>query len=244
MIAVATSDFASLDLGFLLMQAAHAPAQVQAVAASSLQPMGWTPAWAFWILSALVVAGAISTIAQRSLISAVMSLVATFFGLAGLYATLSAHFLAAIQVLVYAGAIMVLFVFVIMVLNRDEVERVSDRGLLDKAIGAGSLVYLAVRLGEVIASPVGPVSRMSKPPADFGTVAKIGEYFFTEFLFPFEAISILLIIAVIGAVVLARTVVSRPTSGYDQPSVAEHAGEGGSDDHAGGEKAHGTHGGH
>ena len=108
MIAVATSDFASLDLGSLLMQAAHAPAQVQAVAASSLQPMGWTPAWAFWILSALVVAGAISTIAQRSLISAVMSLVATFFGLAGLYATLSAHFLAAIQVLVYAGAIMVL----------------------------------------------------------------------------------------------------------------------------------------
>ena len=88
------------------------------------------------------------------------------------------------------------------------------------------------------------LSRMSKPPADFGTVAKIGEYFFTEFLFPFEAISILLIIAVIGAVVLARTVVSRPTSGYDQPSVAEHAGEGGSDDHAGGEKAHGTHGGH
>ena len=129
MIAVATSDFASLDLGSLLMQAA----QVQAVPASSLTPAGWTPAWAFWILSALVVVGAISTISQRSLISAVMSLVATFFGLAGLYATLSAHFLAAIQVLVYAGAIMVLFVFVIMVLNRDEVERVSDRGLLDKA---------------------------------------------------------------------------------------------------------------
>ncbi|MBL8634850.1 MAG: NADH-quinone oxidoreductase subunit J [Myxococcales bacterium] len=238
MIAVATSDFASLDLGSLLMQAA----QVQAVPASSLTPAGWTPAWAFWILSALVVVGAISTISQRSLISAVMSLVATFFGLAGLYATLSAHFLAAIQVLVYAGAIMVLFVFVIMVLNRDEVERVSDRGLLDKAIGAGALVYLAVRLGEVIASPVGPVSRMSKPAPEFGTVAKIGEYFFTEFLFPFEAISILLIIAVIGAVVVARTVVSRPTTSYEVPNAASGSAEGG-DDHAGGD-AHGAHGGH
>lgn len=234
MIALAHTDLASL-----LAQVAR----VQAVPASSLSPTGWTPAWAFWILSALVVIGAISTIAQRNLISAVMSLVATFFGLAGLYATLSAHFLAAIQVLVYAGAIMVLFVFVIMVLNRDEVERVSDRGLLDKAVGAGALVYLAVRLGEVIASPVGPVSRMSKPPADFGTVAKIGEYFFTEFLFPFEAISILLIIAVIGAVVVARTVVSRPTTGYEVPTAAPHAGEGGGDDAAGGD-SHGGHGGH
>ena len=241
MIAVAASDFASLDLASLLASAA--PASVQAVAASSLSPTGWTPAWAFWILSALVVVGAISTIAQRNLISAVMSLVATFFGLAGLYATLSAHFLAAIQVLVYAGAIMVLFVFVIMVLNRDEAERVSDRGLLDKAVGAGALVYLAVRLGEVIASPVGPMSRMSKPPADFGTVSKIGEYFFTEFLFPFEAISILLIIAVIGAVVVARTVVSRTTTGYELPNLAEHAGEGGQGDAdaAGGDAAHGGH---
>jgi NADH:ubiquinone oxidoreductase subunit 6 (subunit J) len=145
MIAVAASDFASLDLASLLARRPRLPFKQSR---HRLSPTGWTPAWAFWILSALVVVGAISTIAQRNLISAVMSLVATFFGLAGLYATLSAHFLAAIQVLVYAGAIMVLFVFVIMVLNRDEAERVSDRGLLDKAVGAGALVYLAVRLGE------------------------------------------------------------------------------------------------
>lgn len=211
MIALATTHLETL----LAHTASRLAAPVLAVPASSLSPTGWTPAWAFWTLAVLVVVGAVSTIVQRNLISSVMSLVATFFGLAGLYATLSAHFLAAIQVLVYAGAIMVLFVFVIMVLNRDEVERVSDRGLIDKSIGAGALVFLVVRLGEIIGSPVGPVSRMSKPPADFGTVAKIGEYFFTEFLFPFEAISILLVIAVIGAVVVARTVVSRPTTGYD-----------------------------
>ena len=83
---------------------------------------------------------------------------------------------------------------------------------------------------------------MSKPAPEFGTVAKIGEYFFTEFLFPFEAISILLIIAVIGAVVVARTVVSRPTTSYEVPNAASGSAEGG-DDHAGGD-AHGAHGGH
>jgi NADH-quinone oxidoreductase subunit J len=232
MIALGTSSFGTLSSHAASLLSLGVGG-IQAVPGHSLSPSGWTPAWAFFALAALVLFGAISTIAQRNLISAVMSLVATFFGLAGLYATLSAHFLAAIQVLVYAGAIMVLFVFVIMVLNRDEIERVSDRGLLDKAVGAGALVYVAVRLGEVIASPVGPVSGNHKLPADFGTVASIGDYFFTKFLFPFEAISILLLIAVVGAVVVARSVVSRPTTGYDVPKAAPHTGDG-----------DGTHGGH
>lgn len=208
MIAVATSDLASL-----LMQVA----QVQPVPASSLTPAGWTPAWAFWILSALVVVGAISTIAQRSLISAVMSLVATFFGLAGLYATLSAHFLAAIQVLVYAGAIMVLFVFVVMVLNREEEEPWALRSPVLKAFGTGAVVYLLVRIGELLffAKPPLP-QRAGLPPAGFGSVSEIADYFFTKFLFPFEAVSILLLIAVIGAVVLTRSV-AKPTSVHDLP---------------------------
>jgi NADH-quinone oxidoreductase subunit J len=171
------------------------------------------PAWAFWVLAILTVAGAISTIVRRNLIGAVMSMVATFFGLASLYALLSAHFLAAIQVLVYAGAIMVLFVFVIMVLNREEADPWPTTGIVGKALGAGALVYLAMRLGGMLLAPgLGIRVAPGQPPADYGTVASIGDYFFTKFLFPFEAISILLVIAVIGAVVLAKSVVSRATT--------------------------------
>lgn len=190
--------------------------QVQRVPAETLHP-SWSPAWAFWAFALLTIVGAIVTITRRNLIGAVMALVATFFGLAGIYALLSAHFLAAIQVLVYAGAIMVLFIFVVMVLNREEEEPWALRNRFGKAVGIGALVYLLVRLGEVIlGSTPAPVSRSGPPPAEFGSVAGIADYFFTRFLFPFEAISILLIIAVIGAVVLARTI-ARPTSVHELP---------------------------
>jgi NADH-quinone oxidoreductase subunit J len=199
---------------------ATASAQAQPVPAETLHP-GWCPAWAFWLFALLTVTGALVTITRRNLIGAVMSLVATFFGLAGIYALLSAHFLAAIQVLVYAGAIMVLFIFVVMVLNREEEDPWALRNRVGKAVGIGALVYLLVRLGEIIAGTTpGPVGRSGPPPADFGTVAGIGDYFFTKFLFPFEAISILLVIAVIGAVVLARTV-AKPTSSHDLPEEAQ-----------------------
>src|SRR6478752_6640183 len=74
----------------------------------------------FWLLSAMTVFFAIFTITRRNPVTAVMSLVGTFFSLAAIYATLSAHFLAVLQVLVYAGAIMVLFIFVVMILNRED----------------------------------------------------------------------------------------------------------------------------
>ena len=81
----------------------------------------------FWLLAAWVTFFAVFTITRKNPVTAVMSLVATFFGLAGIYATLSAHFLAVLQVLVYAGAIMVLFIFVVMILNREEVSPLSLR---------------------------------------------------------------------------------------------------------------------
>jgi hypothetical protein len=100
MIAVATSDFASLDLGFTAHAGSPRPGPSPGGRSLIAATRGWTPAWAFWILSALVVAGAhLDHRAAQPDLGAVMSLVATFFGLAGLYATLSAHFLAAIQVL-------------------------------------------------------------------------------------------------------------------------------------------------
>lgn len=215
-------------------------AQVQQVPAASLSVQGMAPAWAFWILSILTVVGALSTILRRNLIGAVMSMVATFFGIASLYALLSAHFLAAIQVLVYAGAIMVLFVFVIMVLNREEAEPWALRSPVIKALGTGSLVYLAVRLGEMLLSPkAGVLQTAGYPSGEYGTVASIGDYFFTKFLFPFEAISILLVIAVIGAVVLARTV-AKPTSVHEAGAAPLPSSNGDGDDAA----ADASHGGH
>ena len=96
---------------------------------SSLAPDGVSTgdAVVFWLLAAMIVWFALFTITRKNPVTAVMSLVATFFGLAAIYATLSAHFLAVLQVLVYAGAIMVLFIFVVMILNREEVTPLSFR---------------------------------------------------------------------------------------------------------------------
>jgi NADH-quinone oxidoreductase subunit J len=154
----------------------------------------------FWLLAALTVFFAGFTVTRRNPVTAVMSLVGTFFCLAGLYATLSAHFLAIIQVLVYAGAIMVLFIFVVMILNREEVAPVSWRPT--KIVGVLAGVYLLVKFLHV--ADIGlPAS--SVVPESFGTVGSIGDLLFRDFLYPFEAISLLLLVAIVGGVVVSRS---------------------------------------
>ncbi len=158
----------------------------------------------FVMFAVLVLFGAISTIIRKNDVAAVMSLVATFFGLAAVYTFLGAHFIAALQVLVYAGAIMVLFIFVVMVLNRDETDPWVWRGIFTKVLlglgGIGYLTYvLCTYLQHVTAAKPGI------PDAAFGTVAQVGELLFTDYLFAFEAVSVLLLISVIAAVVVART---------------------------------------
>ncbi len=103
---------------------------------------------AFWILAAFITFFAIFTMTRRNPVTAVMSLVATFFGLAAMYATLSAHFLAVLQVLVYAGAIMVLFIFVVMILNREEVAPLALRPL--RILGVLAAVYLFVKFIDIV----------------------------------------------------------------------------------------------
>jgi NADH-quinone oxidoreductase subunit J len=161
----------------------------------------------FYILAGAMVAGAIFTLTRRNPVGAVMSLVATFFATAGLYATLSAHFVAVLQVAVYAGAIMVLFIFVVMILNREEVEIVSFKGILTRALGVVAsgfgilwLVGLAVR------SKAGPLATAPAAVDDtFGTVAAVGMSLFRDFVFPFEAISLLLLVAIVGGVIVSRS---------------------------------------
>jgi NADH-quinone oxidoreductase subunit J len=158
----------------------------------------------FWFLSAIVVFFAIFTMTRRNPVTAVMSLVATFFGLAALYASLDAHFLAVLQVLVYAGAIMVLFIFVVMILNREEVTPVALRPM--RLLGLLAAFYVLVKFWHVAGVGVPDVPPAAdKLPETFGTVASIGNLLFTEFLYPFEAISLLLLVAIVGGVVVSRS---------------------------------------
>src|SRR3954463_5672512 len=104
----------------------------------------------FSLLSAAPLVGAAMPPPRRNPVTAVMSLVFTFFALAGLYATLDAHFLTVLQILVYAGAIMVLFIFVVMILNREEVSLVSWKGFFIRALGAIAVGYVVVMSVQVV----------------------------------------------------------------------------------------------
>ena len=162
----------------------------------------------FAILAGAAVAGALFTITRRNPVAAVMSLVATFFALAGIYATLNAHFLAVLQVLVYAGAIMVLFIFVVMILNREEVEWISFRGIITRAAGmiaSAFGVMIVVRMVTVTRDTALMKGPTAPPAEDFGTVGAAGLSLFRDFIYPFEAISLLLLVAVVGGVLVSRS---------------------------------------
>ncbi|HEY5449094.1 MAG TPA: NADH-quinone oxidoreductase subunit J [Polyangia bacterium] len=157
----------------------------------------------FLIMAAWVAFFAILTITRRNPVTAVMSLVATFFGLAAIYAALSAHFLAVIQVLVYAGAIMVLFIFVVMILNREEVAPLSLRPM--RLLGVVAGVYLTWTFIGLAWEGVPPKTPLPVVSETYGTVASVGDMLFREFLYPFEAISLLLLVAIVGGVVVSRS---------------------------------------
>ena len=168
-----------------------------------LAPLASAQGVVFLLLSLGVIAMAIFCMTRRNPVTAVMSLVATFFGLAALYTTLSAHFLAVLQVLVYAGAIMVLFIFVVMILNREETSLVSLRGLVMRTLGVAAGLYLFAVFARVVL-PTSVAAPAAVAPT-FGTVASVGNILFREFVFPFEAISLLLLVAIVGGVVVSRS---------------------------------------
>jgi len=193
----------------LLPLLAAAPALAQHAAPRATIQLGEPSMWrnpafyVFLVLAAGALGFALFTITRRNAVAAVVSLVATFFCLAGIYVLLYAHFLAVMQILVYAGAILVLFVFVIMVLGREESEPWALRSMVTKLVGVGALVLLGVALARWLPHPA-LATKGGAPPASFGTVNAFGDTLFRDFLFPFEAVSLLLLLAVIGAVVIAR----------------------------------------
>jgi NADH-quinone oxidoreductase subunit J len=158
----------------------------------------------FILFAGLAVGCAISMVAQRNPLYSAISLIGVFISLACLYVMLAAPFIAAVQVIVYAGAIMVLVVFVIMLLNVDQEERrpLRLRALVPIAIGLAAILFAeaAFIVFFVQASASTPTSNTS----DIGLTASIGESLFTRYLLPFEITSILLLMAIVGAMTLAR----------------------------------------
>lgn len=187
----------------------------------------------FYLFAGLGVLSAIATVTRRNPVVAAVWLVATFFSVAVCYLLLQASFLAAIQILVYAGAMMVLFVFVIMVLDVDERGREEHRrpSRVAKLGYYGSLLVAGGFLTWVL---LGTLARQYlKPGADltgkgeFGTANAIGRVLFRDYLFAFEAVSLLLLAAVIGAVVVARSRRDREKEAAQSGMTAEarhHAG--------------------
>lgn len=160
----------------------------------------------FWIFAVLTALSALGVVFGKNPVASAMSLVAAFFFLAGIYVLLWAHSIAVFQVLVYAGAIMVLFLFVIMLLSLSEVDLGSGKATPAKVLGglaaAGLFVVLAVVLGraQLVGAPFS-VDRL----ASFGTLKELGGVLYTVYLLPFEAVSLLLLVAIVGAVVVSKS---------------------------------------
>ncbi|HET9451316.1 MAG TPA: NADH-quinone oxidoreductase subunit J [Aggregicoccus sp.] len=139
-------------------------------------------------------------------INSAMSLVASFFFLAGIYVLLWAHTIAALQVLVYAGAIMVLFLFVIMLLNLTDVELGAQRMSLSRIVGGLAALGLFAALALAISRmPELTVTMDAAGVASFGTLRAVGQELYTRWLFPFEAVSLLLLVSMVGAVVVSKS---------------------------------------
>ena len=158
----------------------------------------------FYAFGAVALLSALLAVTRKNPVSAALWLVLMFFGLAGIYVVLEAYFVAAVQVLVYAGAIMVLFLFVIMLLDLRTEELAAHRGPRLKALGVlGALGFLAVA-GTAVAT-----SRLAWPGADGlegldGGAGAIGDALFNRWLLAFEVTSFLLLGAILGAVLLTK----------------------------------------
>jgi NADH-quinone oxidoreductase subunit J len=180
----------------------------------------------FVVASILILAGAIGVVTSRNPVHAALMLVATLFGIAVLFIEQEADFLAAVQVIVYAGAIVVLFLFVIMFLGVDRRENIEAEELRGQRPLALVLVFVAI--GSVIALAVSSrwvtgahtVTIAAHGPK--GEVGQLGKSVFTTYLFAFEVTAALLVIAVVGAVVLARR---PPTPFPDETESAPDPGD-------------------
>jgi NADH-quinone oxidoreductase subunit J len=163
----------------------------------------------FWGFAGLAIGSAYLCITRRNPVASALWLVVTLFALAALFVLLDAQFIAVLQVLVYAGAILVLFLFVIMLLNIGRATRSDIKGAWGLGVGvllAGLMMVqlLALRFDAPPPQLTLPQGAMARAAAEQGMVAAVARPLFSTYLVPFEITSILLLAALVGAVVLAK----------------------------------------
>lgn len=157
----------------------------------------------FGILAIMAIASAVVTISTKHPVRAAMALIVHFFMLAGLYLTLQAQFIAVLQILVYAGAIMVLVVFVIMLLNLGNDEYLKSHFKTKQMIGIALSISFTIVIITALASS-GVISNFPNIDPQITTAQSIGKDLYTDYVFPVQAIAILLLGAIVGAVILAK----------------------------------------
>jgi NADH-quinone oxidoreductase subunit J len=190
----------------------------------------------FGLAALLVLVGGVATVAARNPIRSAMGLLTSIVGVAAMYLLLAAEFLAAIQILVYAGAVVVLFLFVIMLLGPSATSARDARTAIPRYLGAGVFVGAALASALLIGQlSTGALTQLQPPPVGLGTIEGIGKELFTTNLVPFELSGALLLVAVVGAVAVARGRQPDPTllpasdprskayagQGFDRPAEAK-----------------------
>jgi NADH-quinone oxidoreductase subunit J len=157
---------------------------------------------AFWVLSALAVVSALVVLFHPNQILAALALAFNLVSIAGFFFLLDAQFIGFLQVIVYAGAIMVLILFVLMLLNVRDEQALGLSGPVQRWVG----LLLALGFVAIVVAALGGTGQARFPRAspEFGTVHALGVELFTRFFYPFEAVSLLLVVAMIGAVLLAK----------------------------------------
>src|SRR5437868_6622217 len=158
----------------------------------------------FFIFAGIAIASAISMVYHKNPLYSAISLVGVFISLSCIYVTLAAPFIAAVQVLIYAGAIMVLVVFVIMLLNLDDEGKRENRLRYLYALGGGLGVVLLAQTMFVFYVVSRSPQRASDQAVTAGKTLSIGQAMYTDYLLPVEIVGVLLMMAIIGAVILAR----------------------------------------
>jgi NADH-quinone oxidoreductase subunit J len=169
----------------------------------------------FCYFASVILITAILVIALRNPVYSAMSLLVLFFHVAGLYVLLDAEFIAAIQIIVYAGAILVLYLFVLMLMNlrgEDGFQRQLVLGLLLGFAITGEIIYAVVRtdFGRIM-----PGQGMAGSPA--GNTEAVGQLLYTRYLFPFEVASIILLVAMVGAILLTKRGIFGVPQGKEVP---------------------------
>jgi NADH-quinone oxidoreductase subunit J len=164
----------------------------------------------FYLFAGAAVLGSLLVVTQKNPVYSVLALIASFFGLSGLYLLLEAPFVAVVQIIIYAGAIMVLFLFVVMLLNvprEDAAEWDRSHPLyrpMAVRIGGALALLLALELGWALSRTAGLGAGVGDEHPAVSSVAELGRVLFTDYMFAFEVTSILIIVAMVGAVILAK----------------------------------------